>query len=56
MIGQFESRSICDSPCSHPYDELALHKAIQNFITLAADKEPALATLFITGKSCAPGN
>jgi len=40
----------------HPYDELALRKAIWNFISLAVDKEPALATLFVTGKSRAPGD
>ncbi|KDR84406.1 hypothetical protein GALMADRAFT_237258 [Galerina marginata CBS 339.88] len=39
----------------HPYEELALRKAIWNFISLAVDKEPALATLFVTGKTRAPG-
>ena len=40
----------------HPYDELALRNAVWNFISLAVDKEPALATLFVTGKSRAPGD
>ncbi|KAH9482136.1 Nucleoporin nup184 [Psilocybe cubensis] len=39
----------------HPYDELALRKTVWNFITLAVDKEPALATLFVSGKSRTPG-
>ncbi|PPQ92766.1 hypothetical protein CVT25_003875 [Psilocybe cyanescens] len=39
----------------HPYDELTLRKTVWNFITLAVDKEPALATLFVSGKSRAPG-
>ena len=40
----------------HPYDEVTLRKGIWSFITLAVDKEPALATLFVTGKSQAPLN
>ncbi|KAF8165907.1 nucleoporin subcomplex protein binding to Pom34-domain-containing protein [Crassisporium funariophilum] len=40
----------------HPYDELALRKAIWNFISLAVDKEPALATLFVSGKVRAYGD
>ncbi|KAF8967477.1 nucleoporin subcomplex protein binding to Pom34-domain-containing protein [Flammula alnicola] len=39
----------------HPYDELALRKSIWNFVSLAVDNEPALATLFVTGKSRSPG-
>jgi len=38
----------------HPYDDLALRKAVWNFVSLAVDKEPALATLLVTGKSRAP--
>lgn len=33
----------------HPYDEFELRNAVWNFITLAVDKEPALAGLFVTG-------
>ncbi|KAI0940233.1 hypothetical protein AcV5_001397 [Taiwanofungus camphoratus] len=33
----------------HPYDEAPLRNAVWNFITLAVDKEPALARLFVTG-------
>lgn len=33
----------------HPYDEPQLRHALWNFITLAVDKEPALARLFVTG-------
>lgn len=33
----------------HPYDEIELRNAVWNFITLAVDKEPALAGLFVTG-------
>ncbi|CAL1699999.1 unnamed protein product [Somion occarium] len=33
----------------HPYDDVALRRAVWNFITLAVDKEPALANLFVTG-------
>ena len=39
----------------HPYDDLALRKTIWNFISLAVDNEPALATLFVTGKTRSPG-
>ncbi|KAF8178012.1 hypothetical protein BJ912DRAFT_930157 [Pholiota molesta] len=38
----------------HPYDDLALRKAIWNFISLAVDNDPALATLFVTGKFRSP--
>lgn len=34
----------------HPYDDLQLRYAIWRFIALAVDKEPALASLFVTGK------
>ncbi|KAF9445018.1 hypothetical protein P691DRAFT_777875 [Macrolepiota fuliginosa MF-IS2] len=34
----------------HPYDDLQLRNAIWRFIALAVDKEPALASLFVTGK------
>ncbi|PPQ66173.1 hypothetical protein CVT24_000150 [Panaeolus cyanescens] len=37
-----------------PYEDLSLRKAIWDFISLAVDKEPALATLFVTGKSRSP--
>ncbi|KAF9553540.1 hypothetical protein CPC08DRAFT_673179 [Agrocybe pediades] len=37
-----------------PYEELALRKGIWNLISLAVDKEPALATILVTGKSRAP--
>ena len=40
----------------HPYDELALRNAVWNFISLAVDKVPALAALFVTIKSRAPGD
>jgi len=33
----------------HPYDDPQLRNAVWNFITLAVDKEPALARLFVTG-------
>ncbi|KAI6034721.1 hypothetical protein BKA83DRAFT_4121778 [Pisolithus microcarpus] len=33
----------------HPYDDLPLRIAVWNFITLAVDKEPALANLFVAG-------
>ncbi|KAI6146143.1 nucleoporin subcomplex protein binding to Pom34-domain-containing protein [Pisolithus tinctorius] len=33
----------------HPYDELPLRISVWNFITLAVDKEPALANLFVAG-------
>ncbi|KAH9942601.1 nucleoporin subcomplex protein binding to Pom34-domain-containing protein [Amylocystis lapponica] len=35
----------------HPYDDALLRNAVWNFITLAVDKEPALARLFVTGRS-----
>ncbi|TBU45205.1 nucleoporin subcomplex protein binding to Pom34-domain-containing protein [Dichomitus squalens] len=34
----------------HPYDDALLRGAVWNFITLAVDKEPALARLFVTGQ------
>ncbi|OBZ70270.1 hypothetical protein A0H81_09556 [Grifola frondosa] len=34
----------------HPYDDALLRNAVWNFITLAVDKEPALARLFVTGQ------
>ncbi|KAI0694377.1 hypothetical protein C8T65DRAFT_744383 [Cerioporus squamosus] len=34
----------------HPYDDALLRSAVWNFITLAVDKEPALARLFVTGQ------
>ncbi|KAI0677700.1 hypothetical protein C8Q78DRAFT_960939 [Trametes maxima] len=34
----------------HPYDDALLRNAVWNFITLAVDKEPALARLFVTGR------
>jgi nuclear pore complex protein Nup188 len=34
----------------HPYDELSLRNAVWNFISLAVDKEPALASLFVQGQ------
>lgn len=34
----------------HPYDDALLRNAVWNFITLAVDKEPALAGLFVTGQ------
>ncbi|KAF8887259.1 hypothetical protein CPB84DRAFT_1837740 [Gymnopilus junonius] len=39
----------------HPYDELALRKTVWGFVSLAVDKEPALATLFVEGRSRGPG-
>ncbi|KZT70286.1 hypothetical protein DAEQUDRAFT_667965 [Daedalea quercina L-15889] len=33
----------------HPYEDVHLRKAVWNFITLAVDKEPALARLFVSG-------
>lgn len=38
----------------HPYEDMSLRKAIWNFISLAVDKEPALATILVTGKSRTP--
>jgi len=40
----------------HPYDDMALRNTIWNFISLAVDKEPALAGLFVTGKFRTPGD
>ncbi|KAF5392573.1 hypothetical protein D9757_002255 [Collybiopsis confluens] len=34
----------------HPYDDLSLRYAVWKFITVAMDKEPALASLFVSGK------
>ena len=38
----------------HPYDDLSLRNAVWNFISLAMDKEPALAILFVTGQFRTP--
>ncbi|KAL0950306.1 hypothetical protein HGRIS_010281 [Hohenbuehelia grisea] len=38
----------------HPYDDLSLRKAVWGFISLAVDKEPALAGLFVTGQFRTP--
>jgi nuclear pore complex protein Nup188 len=38
----------------HPYDDLALRNAIWRFIALAVDKEPALASLFVSGRFRTP--
>lgn len=38
----------------NPYDDLSLRKAIWFFIALSVDNEPALATLFVSGKSRSP--
>ncbi|KAI0650892.1 nucleoporin subcomplex protein binding to Pom34-domain-containing protein [Trametes meyenii] len=38
----------------HPYDDALLRNAVWNFITLAVDKEPALARLFVTGRFRVP--
>lgn len=40
----------------HPYDDLSLRNAIWHFITLAVDKEPAIASLFVTGKFHSPSD
>jgi nuclear pore complex protein Nup188 len=40
----------------HPYDELSLRIAVWNFISLAIHKEPALASLFVTGQSRIPAD
>lgn len=37
-----------------PYEDLSLRKSIWDFVSLSVDKEPALATLFVTGKSRSP--
>jgi len=34
----------------HPYEEPSLRNAVWNFMSIALDKEPALASLFVTGK------
>ncbi|TCD64241.1 hypothetical protein EIP91_004343 [Steccherinum ochraceum] len=34
----------------HPYDDALLRNAVWNFITLAVEKEPALANLFVSGR------
>ncbi|KAJ4485619.1 nucleoporin subcomplex protein binding to Pom34-domain-containing protein [Lentinula aciculospora] len=34
----------------HPYDDLSLRYSTWNFITVAMDKEPALASLFVAGQ------
>ena len=38
----------------HPYDDALLRNAVWNFVTLAVDKEPALARLFVTGQLRVP--
>ncbi|GJE87499.1 nucleoporin subcomplex protein binding to Pom34-domain-containing protein [Phanerochaete sordida] len=38
----------------HPYDDALLRTAVWNFITLAMDKEPALAGLFVRGQFRVP--
>ncbi|KAF8076899.1 nucleoporin subcomplex protein binding to Pom34-domain-containing protein [Lyophyllum atratum] len=38
----------------HPYDDMTLRNAVWSFISLGVDKEPALASLFVTGKFRAP--
>ncbi|THG96997.1 hypothetical protein EW026_g4934 [Hermanssonia centrifuga] len=38
----------------HPYDDALLRNAVWNFITLAVDKEPALAGLFVSGHFSTP--
>ncbi|EGN94989.1 hypothetical protein SERLA73DRAFT_61618 [Serpula lacrymans var. lacrymans S7.3] len=40
----------------HPYDDLSLRNAVWNFISLAVDKEPALASLFVTGQFRIPAS
>jgi nuclear pore complex protein Nup188 len=40
----------------HPYDELSLRNAVWNFISLAVDREPALASLFVTGQFRLPSH
>ncbi|KAH7922053.1 hypothetical protein BV22DRAFT_1197706 [Leucogyrophana mollusca] len=39
----------------HPYEELLLRNAVWNFISLAVDREPALANLFVAGRFRIPG-
>lgn len=38
----------------HPYDELELRNAVWRFIGMAVDREPAMATLFVTGRHYVP--
>ncbi|GLB34283.1 putative nucleoporin subcomplex protein binding to Pom34 [Lyophyllum shimeji] len=38
----------------HPYDDMTLRNAVWSFISLGVDKEPALASLFVTGRFRAP--
>lgn len=38
----------------HPYDDLQLRLGVWRFISLAVDREPALATLFVTGQFRTP--
>ncbi|KAJ8519666.1 hypothetical protein ONZ45_g3382 [Pleurotus djamor] len=40
----------------HPYDDLTLRNTVWRFISLAVDKEPALAGLFVTGRFLTPSN
>jgi nuclear pore complex protein Nup188 len=40
----------------HPYDDLTLRNAVWNFISLAVDREPALASLFVTGQFRTPSD
>lgn len=55
LIGHFsDSEAIVASLVriiQHPYDELGLRKAVWNFVSLAIDKEPALARLLVDRKS-----
>ena len=55
LIGHFSDSEATVSSLiriiQHPYDELALRKAIWNFVSLAVDKEPALARLLVARKS-----
>jgi nuclear pore complex protein Nup188 len=38
----------------HPYDELSLRISVWSFMSLAVDREPALANLFVTGRFLSP--
>ncbi|KAF5388425.1 hypothetical protein D9615_000845 [Tricholomella constricta] len=40
----------------HPYDDMALRNAVWSFISLGVDKEPALSSLFVTGKFRTPND
>ena len=40
----------------HPYDDLSLQNAVWSFISPAIDKEPALASLFVTGRFHLPNH